>query len=479
MNNKQAILQNNGHEELSINDILLLGGLNPTNKLVEHNSQKYVPRKMPNYFIPQINHYSRAKDGLLTCLVIENNNKKYFYSPSMTLFATIQRKDAQGIREILGQNDNLNQFEQTKINQIIKYIRAGNSLSELRKITKNKTGIINKYGHIEKKRLENILETRLLEDVLFNGHAYNGKIPSKESQEFYNVSQKQLIKYNNGKIIVPDSLQASCTCGFGQASFLKYEFEEIVSKCSHVELLRQTLSNPSLGKRVRLQNKYGKSKINNIENIFSPFSPLDYPEKNSEEVRAIIRNGLYNFIVPQEYIRNNFDDSHNYHKSNGFTFFRCELDAFLLSFEEIFNPEFFAQWKNNINQEASELYTSQFFGDYQKTGEFIEVNAEHVFDETTKRLNHFVNGNWKKVEHLGIDKTNNIEGLLQPNQIIHDNKNNYEHKIKDKSITNNLEITHVIEEQTPFIDFRNPFQVGVFDNGVKAYLRPYQMRDSK
>ena len=72
---KQARFQNNGHEELSIEDIIKMGKITPTNIIVKHNSQKYVPRKMHNYFIPEINTYARKKDSLLTCVVIEKNNK--------------------------------------------------------------------------------------------------------------------------------------------------------------------------------------------------------------------------------------------------------------------------------------------------------------------------------------------------------------------------------------------------------------------
>jgi hypothetical protein len=273
-------------------------------------------------------------------------------------------------------------------------------------------------------------------------------------------------------------LQALCTCGFNQASFLKYEFEEIGTACSHTELLRQTLVNPALGKNVRLKNKYGTSQITSIKNLFNPFN-FDYPENESKELRNILRNGLFNFIVPQDFIKENFDDSKNYHKNNGFTWFRCELDAYLLGFKEVFNKEIYDLWMNNLNEAESIEYTCNFFGDYIKTGETIENYAEHKFNEDTKKLNHFVNGKWMNIKHLGINAETKVEGLLQEYQFTHDEKNNYTHKITDNTTSNNISIIHVIEEEEPLIDFNTPFNVGVLSNGVKIYIKPYQMRDSK
>jgi hypothetical protein len=478
MKNKQSKLMNQGQEELSIDQIYEMSGLIPTNIIVNHNAKMYLPRKMYNYFIPQINHYSRKKDSLLTCLVVESNNKKYFHSPSMTLMATLQRKNADEIREMLGQNDDLDSVEKSKIHLIIKYIRAGNSLSDLRKITNKKTGIITKYGHIETKRLDNILEKKILEDVLYNGKAFRGLIPSKKTYDFYEVSQKQWLKFKDNIITVPQSLQISCDCGFGQASFLKYEYEIIASACSHVEFLRQTLTNPTLGKNVRLKNKYGSAQMQNISNLFNPFN-LDYPENETKELRTIIRNGLFNFIVSQKFIEENFDDSKNYHKKNGFTWFRCELDAFLLSFKEVYNKEVYDLWTNNVNENESFEYTCKFFGDYRPTGNFIPVNAVHEFDEDTKILNHNLNDKWMNVKHLGKDLQSNLEGLIQNDQFIHDENNNYNHNITDSSVPRNLQITHVIEEMEPFLEHNTPFKVGKLNNGVKIYIKPYQMRDSK
>lgn len=473
---RQSRLMNNRHEELSIGQIYEMSGLTPTNMLVMHNYKPLIPRKMYNYFIPEINNNSRSKDSSLNCLVIESNNKKYFYSPSMALMATMERKNEAEIREMLGENDNIPQNEKNKINQIIYYIKKGKSLENARNNPNTPRGYIGKYSHIEKKRIENILEKRCLEDVLFNGHAFRGLIPSKKTNEFYQVSQKQWLTFKNGEIIVPESLQSSCNCGFSQASFLKYEFEIIASACSHAELLRQTLETPSLGINVRLKNKYGNARIEKIHDLFNPFN-LDYPENESLELRTIIRQGIYNYVIPQTYIEENFNDSNNYHKNYGFTWYRVELDSFLLSFKEIFNEEFYDLWMNNINENESTEYTCKYFGDFRSTGEFIPVDAIHDLDEDTKILKHKINGKWMNVKHRG--RLNGSEGPIENYQFTHDRINNHEHKITDHSVPRNIEIIHTLEEMEPFIDFEMPFKVGVLDNGVKIYIRPYQMRDSK
>ncbi|MFA5303890.1 MAG: hypothetical protein WC393_05165 [Candidatus Nanoarchaeia archaeon] len=483
MNTKQSKFVNQGFEEMSLSQLSDLmystSGIAPDNTILKHSKYEYIPRIIFKNYVEDINNYSRLKKAEGVCLVIESKGLKIFYSPFKVLKANAQLRDEQGIREMLGEKDNLTDKEQDKIESIIYYVEKANNLENIRQDPNKERGEISKYSHIERKRLENILESRPLEDVYFNGHAYSAISPSKKTDEEYKIQQKGFVKFLNGKIIVPDELNINCGCGFGQADAIKFDKEKTQGICAHMELLRQTLINPALGKKVRLKNKYGSAKITSINNLFTPFEPLVYPEKATKKVRGIIRNLFFLYTVPNDYIKEYFNDKNGYHKSNGFTLFDSEADAISLLYNDVLTKEFNDLWNKKFNEKASMNYTCNYFRDYKKTGNYIKVNAEHFFDEDTKIFKHLIDDEWKNVSHIGIDTESKLEGPILSCQFRHKigADSSIFHKITDSSITNNLSIEHVIEEMTPIINYTKPFKVAVMDNGIKVYIRQYQLRD--
>ena len=465
---KKALFQNLGFEELSYNEIIQMSGLKPTKTIVCH-ANSLIPRKIPSEYIPSILYFAPNYDGLLYTICLEQKmrylgrtfSRKYFYSPSMTLFATLMRSNEKEIRKILGCIDILNKEERDKIDLIIDYLKMG------------KTNL--NYSHIKRKRLNNILIPIKVKKIYYNGRAFNTLVPSKHDPSiYYEGFFKQLIKFNGKELKIYPFSQARCDCGYHKASFLKYEYTHILARCSHMELIRQTLENPSLGDNVIIEDSFRNRFRNNISEIFSPFSPLDYPyEKGTPKLRKIIRNGIYNFIVPQKYIQTFYDDKNNRHKNNGFTWFRCELDSFLLSFNECYNVEFLKIWNSNVDEIESRKRTCQFFGDYI-IDKLVNVNVTHYFNKHKNKIEHRIDDEWFKVYHYAESKIDGTYAQLHSDQITHDRQGNH---ILSYDIRNlDLKIKHTVKIRKELINFTTPFQVGKLKNDLLVYITPYKMR---
>jgi hypothetical protein len=456
------VFQNDGYEELSIEDIFSMSDLNPTNIIVNH-TKRLIPRKIPCEYIPKINYFAPRYDNLLYCIVLdqeiwfsgENFSRKYFFSPSMTLIATLMRKNRQEILEMIGINSAI---DLNKINLINNFI--GNKSEK----------------HIRRKRFQNITEVIRPKKVYYNGLSYNYEIPSKNDlSKIYKGQFKRYISFFDNDLMIYPYEQKRCDCGFNQASYLKYEHFEVLGMCSHIQLMKQSLSDPSIADNIVLEIKTRNRRLGRIPGIFNPFSPLDYPERGTPLLRKIIREALYNFLVPQEYIKEYFSDSKEYHKKNGHSWFRCELDFFLLSFNEVYDWNFLQFWINNYDNLFSIDYTCRYFGDF--VDQRIErVNAEHKYNPLRDSLEHLVNGNWKKVYHYGRDINDRSRfGVLMDYQFTHDLE--FNHVITDKTIEVDLEVIHMQKVKIPKINHSVPFRVSkVPKRDIWIYIKPYKMR---
>lgn len=457
---RTSVFQNQGFEELSYDEILDMGNINGFKKIVNH-AIPLIPRIIYNEYSPEIAYFYPKYDDLLYTICMEQIVKyndetfkrRFFYSPSMTLIATLMRLNENQIRRILGEEDPIPKEEKDKIEEMIQIIKRNPS-------------------YIQKKRFSNILNKIYVSKIKYEGNAYNYEIKSKyNTNELYSGFFKQLITFENNKIDIPPFMQGSCSCKFHQVSNVKYEFHHITICCSHMELARLALQYPNYSHDTSITFKNQKIII---KNILNPFTPLDFPLLHSVKLRSILRSGLYNFLISQDFIKDNFDDRNDYHRRNGFTWFRCELDLFLLSFEEIYNEEFLKLFKTSINEELSFIKTAQKFGNYEYD-EMIFVNADHVFNPKYNLLEHRINGKFKKVFHYAVQKSTKLRGFLTDEQFDHDKNGN--HVIIDFSLDeNDFEIYHVVIERKPIIDFDIPFSVSILNKNLLCYHSDYKMK---
>ncbi len=472
-------------EELKYNELFEMAKLAPNFKIVEYNGA-FVPRIVPSNYIPEINYFSRQNDNLFYSLCLEQElnsskrsfSKKYFYSPSATLIATLMRCDESGIRELLGENDNLGTTDANMLGETVNCLKLASIIDYFRenKEKGNNAENLKNYSYLQRKGLDNLITPLNEVSIYYSGHAFNGKISSKSEHKIYDIEGKQFISFDGNELEIPP-FQLRCGCGLSAASNLKYEFDEIVLMADiHTELARQALSYPELfsGRKEFYESPKGES-LDKIENIFSPFKPLDNPILSNKNLRKIIRRGLYNFIVSQEYIRENYDDPNYYHKNNGFTWFRCELDAYLLSFRQVYDNNFLKLWESNFDEELSEKKTCEFFGDYIKRGSIRNDSITHSINKNKKTIEHRVNGKIQVVDHYAKKLSNNRVGPLAKDQLTHDSSMNH---ILNGLDPNDYEVFHAENIYEPIINFSAPFKAASIDN-VNIYINPYKMKKSR
>ncbi|MFA5333930.1 MAG: hypothetical protein WC376_05555 [Candidatus Nanoarchaeia archaeon] len=478
-------------EELKYDELFKMANIIPNMKIVEYNGI-FVPRIIPSTFIPSINYFSRKNDNLFYCLCLDQElvsarkhySKKYFYSPSSTLIATLMRSNEEEIRELLGDNDSLNPAQSELIEDITVSLNFASIIGDLRKnkSKENNAELFSKYKHLEEKGLSQLILPLNDVDAYYSGHAFNAKVKSKsKANTFYKVEGKQFISFDGKELELPPFFQLRCGCGLSEASNLKYEFDEIVLIADvHTELARQKMSYPDLFTgRKEFYDSPGGEQLEKIDNIFNPFKPIDNPKiyegNYGKNLRKILRNGLHNFIVSQQYLKELYDDPNDYHKTNGFTWFRCELDAFLLSFKQIYDRDFLNLWKKNYNPDLSERKTCEFFGDYIKTKAVRNDSITHSLNKNKKTLEHKNNGQAEVVEHYAKRLSDNVTGQLTNDQMIHDSA--FNHVLKGLN-PKDYEIFHVAPVYEPRINFKTPFKAAKIDN-LSIYINPYKMKKSK
>lgn len=471
---KQATFSNNGYEELEYKEIMRMANL-PYNPIAEHNSKRFIPRIIRNQYIEEINYFSPVYDNLLFCLCIEQPfqirkkeyYRRFFFSPSMKLFATLSRENKNNIKKILGQDDNLNSIEQNKLDDIIKHLENANKLQKSI-LEGNKDDSLSKYSYLIRKRVSNLFRESKSLKVFYNGNAVSSIIKSKFDDSEYKCLLKQPIQFQNNRIDIHPAIQSHCDCGFHEFSTIKYEFFNILCFCSHLELLRQSLEFPELCEDIII--KINKKDIERITNSFNPFKPLDFPQNETNKIRTIIRNGLYNYIVPQEFIRNYYDDSNDYHRRNGFTWFRSELDAYLLSFNEIFDNRLLNIMNEDYNLSIEK--TCQFFNDYKDDEKIIISNIEHRYNPDSNKVEHLVEGKWRFIEHGIMDENSEI----RPVEFYHNKKCDHILLGSNTQIfENSHEILHFMTTKKPIIDFRSPIKVSK-NQDLRLYFSPYKNR---
>lgn len=448
---------------------------------------------------------------------VDSTSYTTFHSPMDTIFATMTLQGRDGIKTMLGRGiDDLSAEDEAKIDAIDKYLYTAEMLPELREVRDRKIeqgdeegavilgDLIRSASHVERKRLNDIHNAKQVSDETYCGEGYNAKVPSKVDGNYEVTGQqfvewhKFLVSLKNHKVslvkgyetilpnevtheltlpYVPISFDIACTCGKFINSKEKYEGRRVMPMCSHIELKRQTEANPSIGGNINLSDGPEGNKIDSLDSIFTPFN-LDNPEKGSSELRSILRNVLYAFIVPQENsIKLDFDDSKNARKSNGYTLFKVEADAALIAFKEIYNPKFLKLMNAFYNEKYSVEQTCYMgFGENRETGEFAEVKAAHSMNKNNKlehRLNT-INGRFINVKHCVKENDNYVP--LTNNQYAHD-PNTMEHVKKDYDLKNrpDLEIVHVTPKFEHRVDFMEPFKFAVFPNCVTAYPMFYKM----
>jgi hypothetical protein len=475
--------------ELKYNELFKVAGMQPDIKIVEY-SNSFFPRKIPSQYIPKIRHFSRANDTLFYCVCLDQTlnyqgkefSKKYFYLPSASLFATLMRLDEEGIREALGGNDNLPVGEKNIISKTINHLKVANKIDYFKEQEKN--------GKLSPRLIDNLKKLKYLQtkgvgqlinplnevNSYFSGHAFNSKVCSKTKEGVsYNITGKQFITFENNDIIIPPFLEIKCSCGLSSSSSLKYEHDEtVLFGCVHAEMSRQSLLYPELFKgRTEYYDKPNGNRIAKLENILSVFSPLDIPSKGSELLRKIIRKGFYSYIKTQNYIKNNLTDDKKRHKADGYTFFRCELDAFLLSFKESYNPKFLELWNNSIDIEESNAKTSQFFGDYMPAGFSIDPRITSKKNAVKGDAEHLLNNEWVKAYHYIKKNGSFIE--LNDNSITHDS--NLRHMFNGNPLSQ--EVFHGIKNYQAVQNFSEPFKVGKLNDNLRVYISPYKMRKSR
>ncbi len=474
-------------EELKYYELFEMAKLAPNQKIVEYNGD-FAPRIIPPNYIPEINYFSRQNDNLLYSLCLEqelasakkNYSKKYFYSPSATLIATLMRCNEGEIREALGEKDSLRTIDNNMLEEIVTHLKLASLVDFFRenKEKDNNKANLKKYSYLQRKGLDNLIAPLNEVSIYYSGHAFNGKISSKSKHNiFYEVDGKQFISFDGNELEIPPFFQLRCGCGLSAASNLKYEFDEIVLMADiHTELARQALSYPELfsGRKEFYESPKGES-LDKIENIFSPFKPLDNPSIFDKNLRKIIRRGLYNFIVSQDYIMERYDDPNHYHKNNGFTWFRCELDAYLLSFKQVYDKDFLKLWESNIDENLSEKKTCEFFGDYIKIGAERNDSITHFINKNKKTLEHRVNGKMQVVDHYAKRLSDNTIRPLAKYQLMHNASMNHELKGLNPD---EYEVFHAQNIYEPIINFTTPFKAASIDN-VNIYIAPYKMKKSR
>jgi len=451
------------NHKLTLTDIIKMSGLKEDNSIVE-TVNPYSPAIIPSSFVPEINYFEKSKSAVFYCFTIETDKFKVYYSPSVELVASLMLRDENEIRRMLGEGtDALTIKEEKSINSII------NAMN-------------NPDSYTKSKGFHNLTSKRGVDYSYFSGHAGNGTVKSKVTGEYDNVF-KQLITCNDKGLIMPENLETICTCPLSVFSYTKKEFENLKFYCHHTIALHR-----DLGQKYKML-------------IFNPFN-LCSPEIASPYLRKILRIGLENFVLKGRKIlkRNDYKKAYN---NNGCTWNRVELDAFLLSFKEVYNPKVMEWFGKYYNHSESVLKTSLFFKDVEVAG-VKESSAEHEYNNLKNEWMHSLNHQWRKVEHAIKDKnTNEIFLPLNDNYIKFDNNTkefivkNHE-IIDDKKIIHNpktfqheginntifkpdIEAVHLEKEWqiNPYKSYNTPFKVAKLPDNSLLYLSPYQMRKIK
>jgi hypothetical protein len=473
------------NEELKYGELFHIAGIMPNMGIIERND--FYPRIIPSQYVPKIHHFSRQNYSLLYCLCLDQKlsfqgkdfSKKYYFSPSATLLATFMREDEEGIKECLGINDSLPLAEKNKINEIIHYLKIANKLDYLNEkringqLNKSQKAKLSKVNYLANKGVSLLIEDLSDVSVYFSGHAFSAKIKSKsKKEEYYTVTGKQFITFENNDIVIPPFLQTQCTCGLALTPSMKYEHEEtVLFGDTHMELARQALMYPELfsGRR-EYYNKPNGNRIDRLESILSVFSPLDKPQENSDFLRKILRKGFYPYIKSQKFIQENLSDTKKKHKKIGDTFFRNEFDAYLLSFKECFNPELLQLWINSISQEKSIIMTSQFFGNYEESGFSIDKRITQRLNPVKGDVEHLLNNEWIKAHHYV--HRNGAFAELEDYKIRH--TKNLEHTILGKPA--NETIYHGFKNYKPVMSQSSQFKVGELNDSLSIYIAPYKLK---
>lgn len=470
-------------KKLNLEQVLSMSGLKPNYELIKPLSC-IKPGLIPSSYVPEINYFTSERDALFYGLYAEKERggvkDLIFYSPSVDLITTLMLRDEQGVKKVLGINDGLVDSEKCLINDIINALKNPNS-------------------YVKKKGLGDILSSKRVHSGYYSGHAGNGRVDSKSFEKTYDDVFKQLVRVEGDELVMPDSLEAVCTCGLNLFSKTKYEFNNLIMHCHHLKALFRSFKNADENDSVRLYEEPRGQELENIDNIFSPFSPLENPEHEGKFLRRIIRKGLENFIIThQPFLKN--EEFRETYKSNGYTWNRVELDAYLLSFKEVYDNKLL-EWFNSFhNIGESFKKTSLLFGDVSVV-DLKESSADHVFNHTKKKWEHGLNNNWYKIEHALKNKktgevfirvnedyyvslNNDLKRYIlrvcsevDDNRVEHDK--GFNHVCIDKSLTldKDYEIIHLEKVYNiTRTSYSQPFKVAELPSSVLLYPGPYQFR---